>query len=106
MDRKVNRLSPSVKKQVERGIIILKKGGIVAYPTDTVYGLGASADIDKAVEGIYQVKERPRNMALPLLLADISQMSEVAHLRKELKEVKEERDILKKAVAYFAKDLR
>ena len=80
MDRiMVNKLPLSIQKQVEKGISILKQGGIVAFPTDTVYGLGACADIDQAVERIYQIKERPRNMALPLLLDDISQISEVAH---------------------------
>jgi len=63
---------------MELGVSILKQGGLVAFPTDTVYGLGASANISQAVEQIYRVKERPLNMALPLLLADISQMSEVA----------------------------
>jgi len=63
---------------MELGVSILKQGGLVAFPTDTVYGLGASANISQAVEQIYRVKERPLNMALPLLLADISQISEVA----------------------------
>jgi len=67
-----------IQQQVERGVSILKQGGIVAYPTDTVYGLGASANLQSAVERVYQVKERPRNMALPLLLANISQISEIA----------------------------
>jgi len=71
-------LPSDIKQLVERGISILKQGGIVAFPTDTVYGLGACADIGQAVERVYQVKERPRNMALPLLLANISQISEVA----------------------------
>ena len=75
----VNKLTSSIEKQVERGISILKQGGIVAFPTDTVYGLGACASIGRAVERVYQIKERPRNMALPLLLAHISQISEVAH---------------------------
>jgi len=67
-----------IQQQVEKGISILKQGGIVAFPTDTVYGLGACAYLPQAVERIYAVKERPRNMALPLLLADKSQISEVA----------------------------
>ncbi len=71
--------SPShIQQQVERGISILKRGGIVAFPTDTVYGLGAGSNLYQAVERIYQVKARPQNMALPLLLADISQLTEVA----------------------------
>ena len=45
----------------------------------TVYGLGACATNRQAVERVYKVKERPRNMALPLLLANTSQISEVAY---------------------------
>ena len=70
--------SLDIQKQIEMGISILKQGGLVAYPTDTVYGLGAGVNIPKAVERVYKVKERPSDMALPLLLADISQISEVA----------------------------
>ena len=72
-----NRLLSSVQKQLEQGISILKKGGVVAFPTDTVYGLGAIIN-PRAVERIYRVKERPRSMPLPLLLADKSQIGEVA----------------------------
>ena len=72
------KLPPDIQQQVDRGISILKRGGIVAFPTDTVYGLGADANLHQAVERVYQVKERPRNMALPLLLAHILQISEVA----------------------------
>lgn len=71
-------LSPAVKKQVERGIAILRRGGIIAFPTDTVYGLGASMRIGRAVERVYDVKQRPRRMALPLLAANTSQISTVA----------------------------
>ncbi|MFC2021658.1 L-threonylcarbamoyladenylate synthase, partial [Chloroflexota bacterium] len=70
--------SLDLQKQVERGISILRQGGIVAYPTDTVYGLGASASLSQAVERVYEVKERSRNMALPLLLADASQITKLA----------------------------
>ncbi len=71
-------LPSNIKQQVEEGVSILKRGGIVAFPTDTVYGLGASANIRQAVALVYRVKERPRDMPLPLLLARISQMGEVA----------------------------
>ena len=76
----LNKLFPEIQTQIERGISVLKQGGLVAFPTDTVYGLGASVNIHQAVERIYKVKERPRNMALPLLLAHASQISEVAEL--------------------------
>ena len=73
-----DKLPLGIQQQIEQGIIILKQGGLVAFPTDTVYGLGACATIPQAVERLYQVKERPRNIALPLLLAHPSQIAEVA----------------------------
>jgi len=73
-----NKLLSSVQKQVEQAISILKEGGIVACPTDTVYGLGAAVNLPQAVERVYRIKERPLSMALPLLLADKSQIAEVA----------------------------
>ena len=73
-----NKAPSDIKRQVERGISILKQGGLVAFPTDTVYGLGACINTRQAVERVYWVKERPKNMALPLLLAHTSQISEVA----------------------------
>ena len=62
MDTKI---SASIQEQVEKGVAILKRGGVIAFPTDTVYGLGAAMNIDAAVERVYRIKERPRNMALP-----------------------------------------
>jgi L-threonylcarbamoyladenylate synthase len=73
-----NKLLLSTQQQIEQAITILKQGGIVAFPTDTVYGLGAAINIGRAVERVYQVKKRPRSMALPLLLSDKSQIGEVA----------------------------
>ncbi len=71
-------LDKSIHQQIELGVSILKQGGLVAFPTDTVYGLGANANLSQAVARVYQVKQRPQNMALPLLLANKSQISEVA----------------------------
>ena len=76
-------LSPGVQQQVEKGISILRQGGIIAYPTDTVYGLGACFDNREAVERVYQVKERPSGSALPLLLASLAQIGEVAQAVSE-----------------------
>jgi L-threonylcarbamoyladenylate synthase len=71
-------LPPALRQQINKGVSILKSGGIVAFPTDTVYGLGASADIPGAVARVYMVKGRPRNMPMPLLLARVSQIEDVA----------------------------
>ena len=73
-----NKLAASIQQQVEQAIAILKRGGIVACPTDTVYGVGAAINIERAVERVYQIKGRPLSRALPILLADKSQIAEVA----------------------------
>ena len=80
----LGQLSTHLQKQIEEGISILKQGGLVAFPTDTVYGLGACVYIQQAVEQLYQVKQRPRSMALPLLLANTAQISEVAEPMSEV----------------------
>ncbi len=76
--RMSEKLPETLRIQVEQGISVLKLGGLIAYPTDTVYGLGAPVFSPEAVLRVFQVKKRPQNMALPLLLSDISQLDEVA----------------------------
>jgi L-threonylcarbamoyladenylate synthase len=71
-------LSTEVQKQVDEGIKIILSGGLVAFPTDTLYGLGAGAYVETGVERIFRVKKRPPEMALPLLLADTAQIPEIA----------------------------
>jgi L-threonylcarbamoyladenylate synthase len=70
-------LSTKIALQVDRAIEILKSGGIVAFPTDTVYGLGGDAFNSEVAERIYKVKQRPRSLPLPVLLADLTQVAAV-----------------------------
>jgi len=67
-----------LQKQIDKGIQILKRGGVIAFPTDTVYGLGADAFRSKAVERIYEMKKRPRHLPLPLLIGDVEQLAVLA----------------------------
>jgi len=69
---------PAIEQQINLAVEILKDGGIVAYPTDTVYGLGANSANEQAIEKIYRVKKRTHDLPLPLLLADISDLLKVA----------------------------
>ena len=54
---------------------ILAEGGLVAFPTDTVYGVGAHAFQPEAVERIYAAKIRPQDKAIPILLAQAADLS-------------------------------
>lgn len=56
----------------------LKAGGLVAFPTDTVYGVGALAFDGKAVESIYAAKDRPVEKAIPILIGDSDDLENVA----------------------------
>ena len=55
---------------------LLKNGGLIAFPTETVYGLGADAQNKEAVARIYQVKGRPENHPLIVHIADWQQMGD------------------------------
>ena len=63
----------SYDRQVTEAARVLAEGGVVAYPTDTVYGLGADARNEAAVARVFDIKGRPQDSPLPLLLGDISQ---------------------------------
>ncbi len=63
---------------LEKAANILRQGGLVAFPTDTVYGVGAHAFLPEAVERLYIVKGRPRDKAIPLLLGKAEDMRDVA----------------------------
>jgi len=56
---------------------VIRGGGLVAFPTETVYGLGANALDAQAVVGIFRAKERPSNDPLIVHLADAAQLSSV-----------------------------
>ncbi len=55
---------------IDRALEVLKSGGLVAFPTDTVYGVGALAFDDTAVRSIYVAKARDPEKAIPVLLGD------------------------------------
>ncbi len=57
---------------------VLASGGIVAFPTDTVYGLGASLRHTEAILRMFRVKRRPEEMAIPLLLSKLEALQSVA----------------------------
>jgi L-threonylcarbamoyladenylate synthase len=57
---------------------ILKCGGLVAFPTDTVYGVGALAFDGAAVESIYAAKDRPVEKAIPVLIGDPDDLVKVS----------------------------
>jgi len=68
----------SVPNAIEIALNALNAGELVAFPTDTVYGIGTFAFSAEGATKIYQVKQRPPDKALPILLGDVSQIALVA----------------------------
>ena len=62
--------SMNFENDIEQCLKVLKDGGLILYPTDTVWGIGCDATNNKAVEKIYQLKRRPDNKAMIILVAD------------------------------------
>ncbi len=58
------------EKDIEECMRTLQGGGLILYPTDTVWGIGCDATNAEAVEKIYNLKQRPDNKAMIVLLAD------------------------------------
>lgn len=71
------RLLPVTPENLRRAVEILQNGGLAALPTDTVYGVGALAFDGEAVESIYTAKGRSPEKAIPVLIADPSDLPKV-----------------------------
>lgn len=76
---KSNKISTSIARPttvaIKKAAGILRHGGIVAFPTETVYGLGANALDPKAVKKIFKAKGRPSDNPLIVHIADRSELS-------------------------------
>ena len=71
-------LPASSNGTISRALAVLQAGGLVAFPTDTVYGVGAVAFDGKAIESIYAAKDRPVEKAIPILVSDLNELDKVA----------------------------
>jgi len=65
---------------IQEALQVLKDGGVILYPTDTVWGLGCDATNEKAVARIYEIKRRADSKALVLLACDLDMVAR--HVQK------------------------
>lgn len=73
-------MEPGLEARVQAAAAALRRGGIVAYPTETFYGLGALARDARAVDRLARAKGRPDGKPLPLVAPDLAAVEEVAVL--------------------------
>lgn len=57
---------------LHKAIEVLKKGGIVIFPTDTAYGIGCRIDCEDAVKRLFEIRKRPTSQAVPVLVDSIA----------------------------------
>jgi len=74
---KTRRLPIQQKSHIQVAIQCLQKGGVIAFPTDTVYGIAADIHNESALNKIYTIKERSTTKALPVLISNIDQLAEL-----------------------------
>lgn len=67
-------------RHVQRAVEVLEKGGLLAYPTDTYYGLGCDLFSKKAIERLYQLKGRDKRKPLSFLCPDLSDVAKYGHV--------------------------
>ena len=65
---------------IARAVEILKNGGVIIYPTDTVYGIGCSIFNTEAIERVYRIKRQDRGKPFSFMCSDLSHISEYARV--------------------------
>ncbi len=73
----INPTNPQMRL-VARVAQILREGGVVAYPTDTVYGIGCDITNKRAIEKIYQLKQRDKKKPFSFMCSDLKNISRYA----------------------------
>ena len=71
------------QRLIRRAVDILRAGGVLIYPTDTVYGMGCSAENKNAIERIYLIKHQRQDKPFSFVCSDLKHISEYAHVSNQ-----------------------
>lgn len=71
----INEQNPQ-KRLIDKAVEVLREGGVIVYPTDTVYAYGCDINDKRAIEKIYWIKKIGRNKPLSFIFSDISEISD------------------------------
>jgi L-threonylcarbamoyladenylate synthase len=85
---KTELVSADASDVIERALGVLRSGGLVAFPTDTVYGVGALIPSPQSIGRLFEVKGREQTKAIAILMADANQLDLVArHVNEAAKKL-------------------
>jgi L-threonylcarbamoyladenylate synthase len=87
-------MNTEMKIEIEKCVQVLRSGGIILYPTDTIWGIGCDATNESAVSKIYALKQRPDSKTMIILLDSVNRLAayvrEVPEQAYELMELSEQ----------------
>jgi len=75
----INSYNPQ-PRLISQVVAALKRGGVICYPTDTMYGVGCDIFNQKAVKRVYQLKKRPRNKPFSFMCSSLKNISQYGHV--------------------------
>lgn len=75
------------RQAIEEAVSVIKGGGVIVFPTDTVYGLGADAANEGAVRKVFRIKQRPEDKPVPLLISDLEMAKKVSYFDKRIEKI-------------------
>jgi L-threonylcarbamoyladenylate synthase len=81
---KINPKEPDLKI-IKKAVNILKKGGLVIYPTETCYGIGADATNSRAVRKIYEIKKRPYSKPIHIIVSNLKMMEKYGEITNKIR---------------------
>src|SRR5215470_5556980 len=89
--------SADIETEIHRAAQIVLRGGVVAFPTDTFYGLGCDPFNEKSVDRIFDIKMRPANKAILLLISSLDALDRIVRRPFDDSEIAERFEALKEA---------
>lgn len=72
---------------IEEAVNCLKNGGVIVYPTDTIYGLGCDALNEKAVEKVFKIKKRKNSNPFSIMVKNTEELKKYAFLNARVKNI-------------------
>jgi tRNA threonylcarbamoyl adenosine modification protein (Sua5/YciO/YrdC/YwlC family) len=66
------------RRQIDRVVTLLRQGGVIAYPTDTIYGIGCDIMNKKAIARVHQIKQWPKHKPFSFICSDLKNISHYA----------------------------
>jgi tRNA threonylcarbamoyl adenosine modification protein (Sua5/YciO/YrdC/YwlC family) len=79
---KILEINPSnpQPRLISQAVEVLQRGGVICYPTDTMYGIGCDIFNQKAVKRVYQIKRRPKDKPFSFMCASLTNISNYGHV--------------------------